>query len=158
MDVITTRTARITDLDILLEFEQKIIETERPFDLTLKDGHINYYDIAQMIKASDIEVAVAELNGEIIGSGYARIEDSKIYLKHPKHAYLGFMYVKPSHRGNGVIKKVIAALQHWAKEQGISELRLDVYNENLPAVKAYEKIGFSKHLIEMRMNISTKEQ
>jgi ribosomal protein S18 acetylase RimI-like enzyme len=64
------------------------------------------------------------------------------------------MYVKPEHRGKGVNKKVIAALQHWAIVRGITEFRLDVYNDNLPAVKAYEKIGFSKHLIEMRMELS----
>jgi len=137
----------------LLEFEQGIIKTERPFDPTLKDGHINYYDIAAMIETPYIEVVVAELGSEIIGSGYARIEDSKVYLKHPKHAYLGFMYVKPEHRGKGVNKKVIAALQHWSIVRGITEFRLDVYNDNLPAVKAYEKIGFSKHLIEMRMEL-----
>jgi len=153
MEQINTRTATLADLDTLLEFEQGIIKTERPFDPTLKDGHINYYDIAAMIETPYIEVVVAELGSEIIGSGYARIEDSKVYLKHPKHAYLGFMYVKPEHRGKGVNKKVIAALQHWSIVRGITEFRLDVYNDNLPAVKAYEKIGFSKHLIEMRMEL-----
>lgn len=154
MNEIITRTATLADLDTLLEFEQGIIQAERPFDSTLKNGHINYYDIAAMILASHVEVVVAETGSEIIGSGYARIEDSKIYLKHPKHAYLGFMYVKPEYRGKGVNKKVIAALQQWAIGRGITEFRLDVYNDNLPAVKAYEKIGFSKHLIEMRMGLS----
>lgn len=157
MEQIITRPATLADLDILLEFEQGIIQTERPFDPTLKDGHINYYDIAAMIQAPHIEVIVAELNGEIIGSGYARIEDSKVYLKHPKHAYLGFMFVKPEHRGKGVNKKVIAALQDWAIGRGIMEFRLDVYSDNLQAVKAYEKTGFSKHLIEMRMELPAKD-
>lgn len=158
MEQITTRTATLADLEVLLEFEQGIVRTERPFDPTLKDGHINYYDIAAMIGASHVEVVVAELGSEIIGSGYARIEDSKVYLKHAKHAYLGFMYVKPEHRGKGVNKKVIAALQDWAWKRGITEFRLDVYSDNLPAVKAYEKIGFKKHLIEMRMELPAKDQ
>src|SRR3569623_1858834 len=119
MEQIITRTATLADLNTLLEFEQRIIQTERPFDPTLKDGHINYYDIATMIQAPHIEVIVAELGSEIIGSGYARIEDSKVYLKHPKHVYLGFMYVKPEYRGKGVNKKVIAELQDWAVTQGI---------------------------------------
>ena len=152
MEQIITRTATLADLDTLLEFEQGIIQTERPFDPTLKDGYINYYDIAAMIQAPHVEVLVAETSSEIVGSGYARIEDSKIYLKHPKHAYLGFMYVKPEYRGKGVNKQVIAALQQWAIGRGITEFRLDVYSDNLPAVKAYEKICFIKHLIEMRMS------
>lgn len=158
MEQIITRTATLADLDVLLEFEQGIIRTERPFDPTLKDGHINYYDIAAMIEAPHIEVVVAELGSEIIGSGYARIEDSKVYLKHPKHAYLGFMYVKLEYRGKGVNKKVVDALQDWAAKRGITEFRLDVYNENSPAIKAYEKIGFKNHLIEMRMELPAKDQ
>jgi ribosomal protein S18 acetylase RimI-like enzyme len=158
MEQIITRTATLADLDTLLEFEQGIIQTERPFDPTLKDGHINYYDIAAMIQAPHIEVVVAEAGSEIIGSGYARIDDSKIYLKHRKHAYLGFMYVKPEYRGKGVNRKVIDALQHWAMAREITEFKLDVYSDNLPAVKAYEKIGFSKLLVEMRMELPGKDQ
>ena len=155
MDQITIRKAKLDELNTLLTFEQGVIAFERPFDPTLQDGEIHYYDIAEMIKAPHIEVVVAEVNNEIAGSGYARIEASKIYLKHPKHAYLGFMYVKPGHRGKGINQKIIEALKQWAIGQGITELRLDVYNDNPSAIKAYEKAGFKKLLVEMRMGLSS---
>jgi len=98
-------------------------------------------------------VIVAELNGEVIGSGYARITQSKDYLKHDRHCYLGFMYVKPEYRGKGVNNLVLQALKQWAKSQGINELRLEVYNDNQPAIRAYEKAGFTPNLLEMRMGI-----
>ncbi len=153
MGTVTIRKATLKDLEVLLKFEQGVINAERPFDSTLKSEHTNYYDIAYMIAAPFIELVVAELNDEIIGSGYARIEDSKPYLKHQKHAYLGFMYVDPNHRGKGVNNKIIKALKQWAVSQNITELRLDVYQNNIPAIKAYEKAGFSKHLIAMRMGV-----
>jgi ribosomal protein S18 acetylase RimI-like enzyme len=153
MPEIIIRKATINDLEILLRFEQNIIAAERPFDKTLKSGHIHYYDIEEMIKAPHIEVVVAESNGEIIGSGYARIETAKAYLAHQQYAYLGFMYVDPSHRGQGVNKKIVEALKQWSIEQNITELRLEVYNNNLAAIKAYEKVGFTRHLIEMRMGL-----
>ena len=156
MDHIITRKALIDDLDILLEFERGIIATERPFDPTLKDGEIHYYDIAYMITATNVEVIVAEYNNELIGSGYARIEDSKAFLKHPQHAFLGFMFVKPEFRGRGVNNKIIQALKQWAVDKNIYELRLEVYNENQAAIKAYEKIGFKKNLIQMRMSLPGK--
>ncbi|HXL58536.1 MAG TPA: GNAT family N-acetyltransferase, partial [Chitinophagaceae bacterium] len=106
----------------LLRFEQNLIAAERPFDNTLKKGYIHYYDIAEMIKASHIEVVVAEFNDEIIGSGYARIETAKPYLAHQQHAYLGFMYVDPAHRGKGANKKIIETLKKWAIAQNITEL------------------------------------
>jgi len=153
MDQTIIRRATLGDLEKLYKFEQGVIEAERPYDSTLKKDEIHYYDLEEMINASHIELLVAEVEGEIIGSGYARVEKAKHYLKHDTHAYLGFMYVLPEHRGKGINKKIIAALKNWAYSQNISELRLDVYFNNISAIKAYEKIGFSKHMIEMRFNL-----
>ncbi len=154
MEEIMIRKARSEDLEILFGFEQGVINAERPFDNTLKTGLINYYDLKEMINAAHIELLVAEAGGEIIGSGYARIESSKPYLKHQKHAYLGFMYVAPHHRGKGVVQKIIETLKKWSIAQNITELRLEVYQDNIAAIKAYEKIGFTKHMIQMRMGLN----
>jgi GNAT superfamily N-acetyltransferase len=153
MDKIIIRKASLKDLDILLRFEQGVIDAERPSDSTLKNGLIHYYDIEEMIAASNIELVVAELDCDIIGSGYARIENSKPYLKHKSHAYLGFMYVDPNYRGQGVNKKIIEALKQWAISQNVIEMRLEVYHDNLTAIKAYEKAGFTKHMVEMRLGL-----
>jgi GNAT superfamily N-acetyltransferase len=151
--IITTRKATIDDLATLYGFEQGVIAAERPYDPTLKDGEIHYYNLAEMIGAPHIELLVAEFDNSIIASGYARIEHAKPFLKHPAFAYLGFMYVRPEFRGRGVNQIIIAALKQWARSQHISEIRLEVYNNNSPAIKAYEKIGFKRLLIEMRLNL-----
>jgi GNAT superfamily N-acetyltransferase len=153
MHNITIRKAHPDDLKILLEFEQGIITAERPFDPTLKEGKIHYYNIEKMISASHIEVLVAVADSKVIGSGYARLEAAKPYLNHETYAYLGFMYTDPNHRGKGVNSKIIEALKNWCRSKDILELRLDVYNDNAPAIKAYEKVGFKKHLINMRMGL-----
>jgi RimJ/RimL family protein N-acetyltransferase len=153
MQKITIRKASTTDLEKLLAFEQGIIAAERPFDPTLKEEKINYYDIEQMISASYVEVLVAEIDSEVIGSGYARIETAKPYLNHERYAYLGFMFTDLNHRGKGVNSKIIEALKDWCRSQNVFELRLDVYNENASAIKAYEKAGFKKHLINMRIGL-----
>ena len=150
---LTTRTARIEDLETLLAFEQELINFERPFDPTLKEEKISYYDIKAMILSDEVEVVVAVDGEELIGSGYARIEEAKPYLKHKKYAYSGFMFVKESHRGKGVNKLVIDALYTWITSKNITEVRLDVYNDNPGAIRAYEKVGFQKHLVNMRKEI-----
>ena len=147
------RPATMDDMHTLLQFEQGVIAAERPFDPTLKDDPINYYDLEGMIAADHIQLLVAETEGTLIASGYARIEAAKPYLDHQQHAYLGFMYVAPAYRGRGINKKIINALGAWAIKKGIQEMRLEVYHENLPAIKAYKKIGFSNLLIQMRMSI-----
>ena len=65
MDKIITRPATFADMDTLLRFEQGVITAERPFDSTLKDAPINYYDLVGIIERPDIELLVAELNGEL---------------------------------------------------------------------------------------------
>lgn len=151
---IIVRTATMNDLSTLRQFEQGVIATERPFDTTLSTDFIHYYDIEEMISASRIEIVLAELDEKIIACGYARIEKSKPYFKHKQHAYLGFMYVLPEHRGKGVNQKIMDALKIWAKTQNVSELRLQLYNDNASALQAYEKIGFTKNMIEMRMSLN----
>ncbi|MEP6746601.1 MAG: GNAT family N-acetyltransferase [Bacteroidota bacterium] len=153
MDEILIRKASVQDFDTLFRFEMGIIHAERPFDSTLRKDEIHYYDLEEMITAPNVKIVVAELNNELIGSGYARIEKSKGYLQHKYHACLGFMYVDPQHRGKGVNMKIINVLKEWATSQNITELRLEVYADNLLAVKAYEKAGFRGNMLEMRMGL-----
>ena len=148
---ITIRKAIANDLAKLIEFEQEIITAERPFDSTLKPTKISYYDLSKMIDATDVQIVVAEKGLELIGSGYARIVTAKPYLNHENYAYLGFMYTHPNHRGKGINASIIKELQNWCALQNIFEIRLDVYHENGPAIKAYEKAGFKKHLVNMRL-------
>ncbi len=153
MKQIIVRTATLADLDTLLIFEQGVIEAERAFDATLKTEGICYYDMEAMLTLPNVELMVAEVEGDLVGSGYARIEDAKPYLKHDRHAYLGFMYTVPEHRGKGVNQKIVEALQQWSLSQGVPEMRLEVYVDNLAAIRAYEKIGFSVYILKMQKSM-----
>ena len=154
MDHVTVRTANSRDLVVLLAFEQAIIEAERPFDETIRTGaEVHYYDLESLIESPDAEVVVAEIGYEIIASGFARIEASEKYLKHRRHSYLGFMYVVPEHRGKGVNKKIVDALEHWSRSQGVTEMQLEVYSDNTAAIRAYEKSGYRGLILKMRKAI-----
>ncbi len=147
------RKANLNDVPVLLEFEQGLIKAERPMDKTIADGQISYYNVRDFITSPDAELYVAELNGEIVASGYAKKITDRAYLKHTHYAYLGFMFVPPEHRGNGYNQLVLDALIEWAKQGGLFEIRLDVYHVNQPALRAYQKAGFKNHLINMRLDI-----
>lgn len=148
------RKATLEDMEALLGFQQGVIEAERPFDVTLKDEYIEYYDIHQLITAPHIELLVAEQAGQLVGSGYARIEAAKPYVKHERHAYLGFMYVVPEYRRQGINRLILEGLKAWSRTQGVTELALEVYQDNHSAVKAYQKAGFSKLMVWMRMSLN----
>lgn len=146
------RKASLDDLPVLLEFEQGLIEAERPMDPTIREGKISYYDIGEFIRSEDAEVLVVEEDGEILASGYARIKPDRHYLKHERMGYLGFMFVPEEHRGKGLNGLIVEKLIDWCRQRGLNEIRLDVYTVNEPAIRAYEKAGFKKHLITMRLN------
>jgi len=149
METVTYRTATLQDIPTLLEFEQHLIAYERPFDINLKDP-CTYYDLNYLITSKNAELILGIYNNEIISSGYAKIVDAQPYHKNAKYSYMGFMYVKPEFRGKGVIQTLIKKLKSWSKSKAIFETRLEVYNDNTSAIKAYENNGFKRHMIEMK--------
>ena len=147
------RSARDADLQTLLQFEQGIIRAERPYDHMLKPDPISYYDVGDLIRSADAEVAVAECNGQLVGSGYVKRKASRHYLTPAWHAFIGFLYVDPAYRGRGINKLVLEHLYAWARDNDLPEVHLTVYPDNVSAVRAYEKAGFSPYLLEMRHNL-----
>ena len=150
---IEIRPATLDDLPVLKAFEQGIVKAERPFDPTIKPDPVSYYNLEDYIRSKDAEVVVAEEGGELIGSGSAIKKKSRHYQVPEYHAYLGFMFVPEVHRGKGINKLIMNALMGWAAERNLSEIRLTVYSDNRPAIRAYEKIGFDGYLTEMRLKM-----
>jgi len=153
MNDIIIRTATTDDMETLLKFEQGIITAERPFDPMLKADPISYYDLQALVISSQAEVIVALYQDKIIAAGYAQIRASKPYLKHDFHAYLGFMYVEPDYRGKGINQLILDALKKWSQSHNIYHFVLTVYADNDTAIRAYEKAGFKKNLIEMTITV-----
>jgi len=147
------RKATQKDLPVLMEFMNGLVEAERPMYPTIKDVPVVYYDLSEIMTNEESDLFVVEINNELVASGYAKIKDDRHYLKHKKQGYLGFMFVPEKHRGNGYNKLIMDALLKWCKDRNITEIRLDVYEDNPSAIRAYEKVGLKKHLITMRMNL-----
>jgi len=151
---IAIRRATKADLPKLAEFLQFLVVAERPFDPTLKEGEIFYYNIEDFIADEKSEILVIDYRHQIIGCGYAQIRSAKPYQNHELFGYLGFMYVSPEFRGNGLNNLLLDDLKKWVLSNGITEVRLDVYSENQAAIRAYEKAGFKQISTTMRCDIS----
>lgn len=147
------RPASLNDLPVLAEFLQMLVNAERPFDVTLQNGDLIYYNLKELIERDDSALQVLEIDGKLVGCGYAQIRPAKPYLTHKEYAHLGFMFVLPAYRGQGLNQQLITSLMVWIKSKGVKEIRLDVYTENSAAVKAYEKVGFKQILTTMRYEL-----
>jgi ribosomal protein S18 acetylase RimI-like enzyme len=153
MSTIKIRSANLNDLETLLAFEQGVVAAEKPLDTFLGTGKLTYYDIPELITDENTHFIVAISNEELVGSGYIKIENSNSYHKNSKHGYIGFIFVKPSYRGKKISSLVLESLKNWAKEKDLKELRLDVYSNNSNAIKSYDRFGFTKSLVNMRIDI-----
>ena len=153
------REATLDDLPTLLGFEQALIVYERPFAPNLRKGKISYYDLEAYINNPFIRVIVAEKDKQMIGSGYALIKENKAYKAPEQYVYLGFMYVIPEFRGQGINGLIMTDLIEWGKTQGHTEFQLEVYAENESAIKAYTKAGLVPEILTMRIdNIPPENQ
>ena len=94
---------------------------------------------------------MVESERKIIGSGYAQIRPSKSCHIHDKHCYLGFIYLEPEYRGKAIGSAILDALKDWGLNQGLRNFHLDVYAENVSAIRAYEKAGFNKVSVKMEL-------
>ena len=148
---IDIKRATASDLDILLRMEQGVITAERPFDPTIKEDPVSYYDLRSMLTNPKALILVARIDNQVVSCGYGLEKDARPYLDHKTYAYLGFMFTLPEFRGRGINAMIIDELRQWAKKKGLNEVRLTVYNDNEPALRAYEKVGFKRHIIEMRL-------
>ena len=148
---IVIRKAVIGDLEVLLTMEQGVISAERPFDPTIKDNPVQYYNIKDLITNPKAIVLVALHNKNVVSCGYGLEKEARPYLSHDTYAYLGFMFTLPNYRGRGINKLVIDRLKEWAYSQELYEIRLTVYSDNAAAIRAYVKAGFKSHMITMRI-------
>jgi ribosomal protein S18 acetylase RimI-like enzyme len=58
------------------------------------------------------------------------------------YGYISVVAVTPAYRRRGLATALIQrAAAHW-QSKGLTTLRIDVHADNLPAARAYEKLGF----------------
>lgn len=150
--MIRLRNATLDDLSTLLDFEQALIAFERPFAPHLRKEKFHYYDLKAYIEDPNICVVVAENDEQLLGAGYALIRKNKPYKTPAHYVYLGFMYVIPSFRGQGINGKIMQYLMDWGRKRDYSEFQLEVFAENTQAIKAYTKAGLVPEILTMRID------
>lgn len=152
--ILNCRPATLQDIPVLNQFQRDIIRTEAPFIQGRKEEDYTYYDLSALVESSLAMVAVAQFDGKVVGSGYVQKRASRHYYKNPHHGYVGFMYTLPQYRRKGVARSVLRYLGEWAKENGMDELRLDVFAANQSAISAYQSAGFESSMVAMRYKLT----
>jgi GNAT superfamily N-acetyltransferase len=64
------------------------------------------------------------------------------FLSKVGDAWLAAVYVTPSHRGAGLLARLVEPCAEWVRERGADSLMLEVHEDNPRARAAYARLGF----------------
>jgi GNAT superfamily N-acetyltransferase len=85
-------------------------------------------------------VKVAEVNGEVVGMVTAQLLIST--AEGGVVALVEDMVVDGHHRGRGIGRQLMAAIEAWSREHGASRLQLLADRTNFSGLDFYDKIGW----------------
>jgi ribosomal protein S18 acetylase RimI-like enzyme len=72
--------------------------------------------------------------------------------------YIKRVVVHPEYRGQRLAYRLMEAVISFAREQGIAFLDLHVFEQNLPAVRLYESLGFQEEHREIYYRLNLKRE
>jgi ribosomal-protein-alanine acetyltransferase len=127
---ITIEDASIKHLDELYNIEMECFKREA----------FSKQHIANLLTDYNCISLVAKLNGMIVGFiiGMIHIE---------RNALVGHILtidVLPSHRRRGIAQMLLQKIEEIFKERGVKSCRLEVREDNVAALKLYQKLGYKK--------------
>ncbi len=88
-------------------------------------------------KDHSMEIMINDLSEEVGFLWYGRRNISSMDV-----SFIYDLIVYDNHRRAGYGKKIIARLEEITKQQALDKIILNVFADNVPAVKLYEKMGF----------------
>ena len=97
--------------------------------------------------------ASLDVEKEVAGCGFGQVKENFHWAVNKHYGYIGLMYVDERFRGNRIGGMIIEALADWFKGIGISDIRVQVYDENVNAVEAYRKYGFKDYFKTMQYDV-----
>jgi aminoglycoside 6'-N-acetyltransferase I len=86
---------------------------------------------------------VAEEEGRLIGFAEAAVRNYAEGAAGPA-AYLEGIWVEPEHRRRGVARALVAAVENWGRQQGLSHLGSDALLDNLVSHRWHAAAGFAE--------------
>jgi GNAT superfamily N-acetyltransferase len=78
-------------------------------------------------------------------AGIVRCVDSKgsPLLLPDRYCYVTSVYVRPEHRRQGVLSALMSEIERWARQRGLTEMRLHNSTSRAATRSAWDKLGFA---------------
>lgn len=70
-----------------------------------------------------------------------------------RHPNIFLIYVAPTYRRQGIGRALLQHAQTWAKAQGYTQIGLQVFTNNQPAIELYQQLGYQPRSISMMLDL-----
>jgi ribosomal protein S18 acetylase RimI-like enzyme len=101
-----------------------------------------FEEVQRRITGSNGRLFVAGQENEIIGLIILLTEANDIIEFPGRHLYISDIIVKKAYRGKGIGRQLMLKAEEFAREQGITEIRVTALVHNTAALDLYHKAGF----------------
>ena len=97
---------------------------------------------------------VAEIDGAVVGHMALWFERMPPFVREElrDYAYLGDLFVREPHRGQGIGRALIAEAERLARARGVRRILLGVLPGN-PAEALYRKLGYRTYAVELAKDL-----
>lgn len=120
-------------------------------------GHISAYDMAKHLEKNidvmpytfDFRQEYSNKLAKYAEFCIARDRENEIigviafYCNQPPDAYISHACIDSKHRGKKLIAKMLDCVQNYVLANNFDSLKVEVLNDNFPAIRAYLNFGFS---------------
>jgi ribosomal protein S18 acetylase RimI-like enzyme len=97
---------------------------------------------------------VCEADSKIVGfASVAIVQDTHSLFQHSPFGRVGSVSVEPEHQGKGVGRTLMLCAERWARERGVTDIRLHVWEFNQRALSLYAELGYEirSHVLGKRL-------
>ncbi len=150
------RCATIKDYEKIAEFSKLVAlhHVENRPDILKEAPELTKREYKKTLKNKNYKILIAEIEGEPVGYCKALIKKvGNKYWTDMKLVYIYEMYVDSSFRQQGIASNLLDEIKRIAKEIEASQIALDVWSFNEPAIKLYKKLGYTPQRIKMELKI-----
>lgn len=158
MDAIV-RLAERRDLEQLGRLGALLVTTHHAFDAhrffaprgDVEEGYARF--LGQELENPEAVIYVAERSGaaepDLLGYVYAGLEAPSWKELRDAAGFIHDLVVRPDARGRGLAKLLLERASEWLEQRGAPRVMLWAAEQNGPAQRLFERVGFRRTMVEM---------
>ena len=155
---VTIRPTTQKDVDELVELWKEFMKDPNSLDqpIPTHPENINRWRefVDKLIEEDPRQIQVAEQNGLLVGYLICQKTVTTPLDMAYNWSYISDIYVRPTHRRQGIGKKLLQTTLEYLKSAGSEHTRLAVWHRNEHAIKLYKELGFREHMHILQSTIA----